>query len=150
MQQFLNRSSFIGILRHFLLVSRYMFRPNWPSSGVYYVRLLLFAAMLLFTASASCFVYGWCVVYGFVCIFSACSCWVVSVLTCCSTILVFFFFYLKIVAPRLYYNPLSLTISSTWLLRPSHSLLVCDISHVLCFYILAKEQVRINSRRWFS
>jgi hypothetical protein len=22
-----------------------MFRPNWPSSGVYYVRLLLFAAM---------------------------------------------------------------------------------------------------------
>jgi hypothetical protein len=63
-----------------------MFRPNWPSSGVYYVRLLL-SCNVVFTASASGFLI--CVVrfvYGSVCGCPVCSCLVVSVLCYCPAV----------------------------------------------------------------
>jgi hypothetical protein len=56
-----------------------MFRPNWPSSGVCYVRSLL-GCNVVYTASAS--VSYLCVVYGSVCGCPVCSCWVVSQTHC--------------------------------------------------------------------
>jgi hypothetical protein len=57
-----------------------MFRPNWPSSGVYYVRSLL-GCNVVCTALAS--VSYLCVVYDSVCGCLVCSYWVVSMLSCC-------------------------------------------------------------------
>jgi hypothetical protein len=56
-----------------------MFRPNWPSSGVHYIRLLL-SCNVVFTALASDS-YFCCVVYGSVCGCLECSCWIMSVLS---------------------------------------------------------------------
>jgi hypothetical protein len=57
-----------------------MFRPNWPSSGVYWVRLLLLLQFGYSLLSALGLVCTWFVVYGFVCGFPVYSCCVAIVL----------------------------------------------------------------------